>query len=135
MEIVEIDETNIDFIHQFLKDPNEISHHFRYFEKRRPEDVLGQHVCTFVGLDRETKKCIAYGHIDYEEKFWLGICVHKSQCGKGYGKQMIVKLLGFADKDPLHLSVDSDNSVAIRMYETYGFVETKRVGNVVYMKR
>ena len=72
MKVISVDLSNIDLLYSFLSDLSEISYHFRYFRTRNPTQIISQHVYTIVGIDEETNKIIAYGHIDYEEKYWLG---------------------------------------------------------------
>jgi ribosomal protein S18 acetylase RimI-like enzyme len=137
MFLTAINLSNIDLLYSFLSNPSELSDHFRYFRTRDPKNILAQHVYTIVGIDEETRQVIAYGHIDYEEKYWLGICVLNSHCGKGYGKQIMDDLLLYADaRDmPLSLSVDIDNVPAINLYKKYKFIEKRRTDTVIYMGR
>lgn len=137
MKIVIVTRDFVDLIYNFLNDSTEISDHFRYFCTRDPKQIISQHVYTIVGIEEETNKVIAYGHIDYEEKYWLGICVLNSYCGKGHGRQIMDSLLMYADaRDiPLSLSVDIDNVPAINMYKKYKFIEKKRTDKILYMNR
>ncbi len=137
MILTVINLSNIELLYNFLSDASEISEHFRYFRTRDPKNILSQHVYTIVGIDEETQQAIAYGHIDYEEKYWLGICVLNSYCGRGYGKQIMDDLLLYADtRDiPLSLSVDVDNVPAINLYKKYKFIEKKITNTVLYMNR
>ena len=135
MQIIRIDSTNIDLLYQFIKNPDEISPFFRYFQTRDPLAAFKNHVYTIVGLENEN--VVAYGHIDYETKYWFGICVLNSYHGKGYGKQIMKSIIEFADSNSIDmtLSVDSANVVAIDLYKRNGFNEIKRVDTVIYMKR
>jgi len=52
------------------------------------------------------------------------IVVKQNQAGKGYGKQMLNKLIGdakAADKENVTLKVHPSNTDAIKIYEKYGF--------------
>jgi RimJ/RimL family protein N-acetyltransferase len=135
MYIVRIDSTNIDLLYQFIKNPDEISPFFRYFQSRDPHTVFKNHIYTIVGIENEN--VIAYGHIDYETKYWFGICVLNSYHGKGYGKQIINSILKFADSNTidLALSVDSNNTIAIDLYKRNGFIEIKKRDTIIYMER
>lgn len=137
MKIIIINNNSIDYIYKFLNQPIEISDHFRYFQSRDPNNILSQHVYTIVGFDEETNNVIAYGHIDFEEKYWLGICIWNSYCGKGYGTQIMNNLINYADmnKINLSLSVDLTNTHAIRMYEKYNFKRVRATEHVLYMNR
>lgn len=137
MKIISIDKKSIDLLYKFLNETQEVSDHFRYFNSRDPKDVIHQHVYTIVGIEEETNNVIAYGHIDFEEKYWLGICVWNSYCGKGYGKQIMNQLIEYADtnKINLYLSVDLTNTHAIRMYEKYNFKNVRNTEYVLYMNR
>ena len=136
MQLVRIDSTNIDLLYQFIKVPSEISSFFRYFQTRDPRTVFEKHhIYTVVGI--ENNSVVAYGHIDYETKYWFGICVLNTYQGKGYGKQLINFILDFADRNSisLSLSVDIDNIVAIELYKKNGFIETRKTATVIYMER
>ena len=126
MEIIQITKDTLYYIYRFINIPEQISHHFRYFQSRNPEVVLKEHIYTIVGVNEEDEP-IAYGHIDFEGKNWLGICVLEPYKGKGYGKQIIEALLSYADKNALelHLTVDEDNLVARKLYEKVGFEYVK----------
>ena len=47
MNIIKIDNNNSNLIYNFLK--NTSSDHFRYYNKRRPEDVINNHCYTILG--------------------------------------------------------------------------------------
>ena len=117
----------------FLATAGESLKTFRYFSKRT-YDVLKNHRVTYVGLDGDVPVC--YGHLDLDgEKTWLGVCVSWNQRGKGYGRVMMEALLDFAKESgvsKIDLSVDSDNSIARRMYEKYSFVRTGEKNGVCY---
>lgn len=133
MEIVKISPENLELVQQFLTPP--ISSHFRYFEHRSIEVCCTQHAYTIVGLIDQIP--IAYGHIDKEEKYWLGICIKENYQGKGYGKQLMTNLLNFIKKSQitnLWLTVDCDNNTAIRMYLNFGFIITSVKTSKIFMK-
>lgn len=124
MEIIKITSNkNIDILQEFLK--NKLSDNFRYFNKR-DISVIDNHLITLIGT--VNNKPIAYGHIDYSKEdnmYWLGICILDDYHGKGYGKQIMNELINkfkesiFISK--LYLTVDKNNTVAIKLYEKYLF--------------
>ena len=122
MEIVKITKENLVYLTDFLK--NKISDYFRYYTKR-DTNAINNHTVTYIGIIQN--KPVAYGHIDYskdENKYWLGICLLEGYQGKGYGKQIMNKLIDTfnnTDIDTLYLTVDKENSKAISMYKKYSF--------------
>jgi RimJ/RimL family protein N-acetyltransferase len=137
MRIITIKPNTVSLIESFLSEQAEISDHFRYFQSRNPSTIIQQHVYTVVGIDEETNQVIAYGHIDYDEKYWLGICIWKSHCGKGYGTEIMNQLIQYADEHQINLSlsVDLTNTNAIRLYEKYRFIPARQTQTVLYMNR
>jgi len=106
---------------------NILSNHFRYFNKFLssndfPLNIIKNHVFTIIGTINNNP--IAYGHIDYENNYWLGICILNDYQNKGYGKQIMNHLLQFVNKNkinPLFLTVDTDNLNAIHLYNKFNF--------------
>jgi glycosyltransferase involved in cell wall biosynthesis/GR25 family glycosyltransferase involved in LPS biosynthesis len=100
------------------------SPHFRYFATRSIHTVL-KHTYTVLGV--KNGLYVSYGHIDYEDgKYWIGLCVCDEYQKKGLGTDMLEHLLAYFEKnlthsDRVHLSVDASNTVAIRLYEKFGF--------------
>jgi len=109
--------------------------HFRYFANRCIGKAVRTHIYTVVAVVND--KTVAYGHIEYESKYWLGICVLPNQQGKGYGRDMVKHLIDTAKEKrlpKLDLTVDSDNVKAISLYKKVGFVESPlREGNIIRM--
>lgn len=123
MEIIKITIDNTTHLTDFLN--NNISSYFRYYTKREIS-VIKDHLVTYIGIIQN--KPVAYGHIDYskdENKYWLGICLLEEYQGKGYGKQIMNKLIDTFNNsiniDRLYLTVDKDNTKAISMYKNYLF--------------
>ena len=123
MEIIKITTENCAHLTDFLN--NNISSYFRYYTKR-DISVIKDHLVTYIGIIQN--KPVAYGHIDYskdENKYWLGICLLEEYQGKGYGKQIMNKLIDTFNNsiniDRLYLTVDKDNTKAISMYKNYLF--------------
>jgi RimJ/RimL family protein N-acetyltransferase len=111
MEIIKITNNNLHYLQDFIK--NKLSKNFRYFDKRNIS-VFNDHFTTLVGIINN--KPIAYGHIDFskgENMYWLGICILDDYHGKGYGKQMMDKLIEIFNNsnniNKLYLTVDKDN--------------------------
>jgi RimJ/RimL family protein N-acetyltransferase len=112
---------------------NNLSKHFRYFNKFNsstdfPLNMIQNHIYTIIGSinnsDNNSIIPIAYGHIDYENNNWLGICILDDYQNKGYGKKIMNNLLQFVninDINPLFLTVDIDNSNAIHLYKKFNF--------------
>lgn len=127
-----------DQIYDFLAQPSLISHHFRYFNKRIPENVLPNHLLTLIL--QINSKTIGYAHIDQEDsKAWVGICILNGHHGKGYGTLLLKKIVSFADSNnlSLYLSVDSDNFSAIKLYSKFGFNISNNQQNtkILFMER
>ncbi len=126
MEILPIHSENRHLVADFLK--HSLSPHFRYFATRNL-DALQNHVYTIVGCVDGSP--IAYGHLDFEERLWLGLCVADPFRGMGYGTQIFQALLKFfytqTVHTTLHLTVDNDNLQAIHMYKKAGFVKKEGV--------
>jgi ribosomal protein S18 acetylase RimI-like enzyme len=57
--------------------------------------------------------------------YWLGICILDEYQGKGFGNQMMIKLIEiFKEKQlskELYLTVDKDNQKAINLYKKFNF--------------
>lgn len=142
MHFIQVKYPDTTLLQQFIGGAGTSLQSFRYFQTR-PLTVIENHVCTFLLIDNHTP--IAYGHLDVsdeatiaahcgsEEKqtdmftktIWLGIAVSESQKGKGFGKLMMDRLLYFAKENAItqiKLSVDNDNTAAIKLYEKVGFV-------------
>ena len=68
----------------------------------------------------------------------LGISVLKSHWNQGIGKMMMKTLIEFAKQAPdtkaIHLEVRSDNEVAIRLYQSVGFVKNSTIPNSMFIK-
>lgn len=122
MELITISGGSVSLLHQFLTNP--MPTHFRYFERRTPADALRNHILTVIGVIAGVP--VAYGHIDYETNYWVGLCVLPAHQRKGYGAQLLEYLISHARRHPLidklHLTVDADNTGARALYERTGFL-------------
>jgi len=113
---------------------NKLSSHFRYYQKRDVNKCIEQHTYTVLGMIDGNP--IAYGHLDHEEKYWLGICVTDEYRGKGYGTGMMKHLVDMAKKKNLpeiYLTVDADNIPAINLYKKFNFIEIKYMDKYILM--
>jgi GNAT superfamily N-acetyltransferase len=133
IEIIQLD--NIISLEIFLNSCGSSLDTFRYFAKR-PLTVITNHLTTLLGFD-EHHFPVAYGHLDQENgRVWLGICVAEGHQNKGFGHQMMRKLLQSANKlhlKSIALTVDADNKNAIRMYEHFGFeVKNQTAKTILY---
>ena len=122
MRFVKVCVSDADYITQFLMRVGDSARTFRYFATR-PLSALQNHLCTWVIEQRGEVE--AYGHLDQEgDTVWLGIAVTESARGTGLGTKMMERLIRSADELGLisvRLSVDNSNTVAIRLYERFGF--------------
>ncbi len=137
MEIIQINESNINLVHEFIATNN--SPNFRYFKTRMIESVLPNHLFTSVLRDLITNDIIGYGHLDQDtntNKIWLGICIVESAQGKGYGKQLMNILISKAKElnlNIIHLTVDKDNYRAISLYHKFNFREISSTNCLIEM--
>ena len=87
------------------------------------------HVGYFCQLAANQNRVAAYGimSVAVGEAHIFNICVAKSLRNQGLGKKMILHLLDIAQKkraNTVFLEVRPSNSVAIALYEQFGFIET-----------
>ena len=124
MNLISIDNTNLDVLFEFIEIMGSSKKNFRYFDKRKPEDAIKNHIVTLILTDKNHKKNsspLAYGHLDFDsEKVWLGICVIEDFLGKGYADFLMKKLLN-SYEGKIFLSVDKENTRAIGFYERHLF--------------
>ncbi|MHB8259834.1 MAG: GNAT family N-acetyltransferase [Bacteroidia bacterium] len=154
MHFIQVKYPHTALLQQFIEGAGTSLQSFRYFQTR-PLTVIENHICTFLLIEDNTP--IAYGHLDVsdeatiaahcgvEEKqpnlftktIWLGIAVSESQKGRGFGKLMIDRLLYFAKENAItqiKLSVDNNNTAAIKLYEKVGFVLQEKKETFSYYK-
>lgn len=124
---------NLGCLYEFLDNCSESLKSFRYFDKRRPQEAIENHIVTYVTYCGN--EAVAYGHLDREgDTVWLGICVADSFVGQGFGKKMM-RLLVDSYAGIITLSVDSNNLAAISLYKKFGFKESKKQKNITFMVR
>jgi GNAT superfamily N-acetyltransferase len=132
MEFLQITKENLFYLQTFFALNTFTS--FRYFQTR-PFDILQQHKYTV--LLKVQNELVGYAHIDYENKFWVGICIANQHQGKGYGTKLLNHILQKAKElhiSLLHLTVDLDNTHAIQMYKKAGFREMSRTETYMLME-
>jgi RimJ/RimL family protein N-acetyltransferase len=109
----------------FLRTAKSSLESFRYYDSRELA-VIQNHIITTVLL--RNNEPVGYGHLDQEgDCVWLGIAVSEGFQQLGYGTEIMRFLTGHADKHGilnLHLSVDKENTSAIKLYRKFGFFET-----------
>ena len=116
-----INSSNLHKLTNFIGKIGKSSTSFRYFESRKPEDVIKFHKHTL--LFYKDGEVIGYGHLDLDSndnKLWLGICIIDKYCGMGYGKIIMKKLISLQDED-VYLSVDRSNLPGVNLYKKFGF--------------
>jgi GNAT superfamily N-acetyltransferase len=136
--LVEIESDNSlhqEYLTQLVNTLGISSNSFRYFNTR-PKSVIINHLCTVILF--ENNKPIGYGHLDQDfGPIWLGIAVVEGYTGKGNGQKIMNHLFTVINEKQLtevNLSVDSNNSGAIKLYERYGFIKTEEKQEVSYFK-
>lgn len=80
----------------------------------------------YIGEDKYHRP-IAYGLISYDETLtpWISGGILPKYRGKGYGKELF-KFLSESWQFPVWLEVLASNSIAFKLYNGLGFVETGR---------
>lgn len=127
-----INNENIYLLEKFIKLNN--SKNFRYFENRNI-NIIKNHIITLILTDKN-ENIIGYGHLDFEENIWLGICVCENYRGKGFGKKIMSYLLEYAKNNnikKIYLTVDKDNTIAKNLYEKNKFIVEKETDNFFKM--
>jgi ribosomal protein S18 acetylase RimI-like enzyme len=135
--IKEISESNFFLIKEFIDNAGESLNSFRYY-KTRSIEVIKNHLTTAVIIYED--KVVGYGHLDNENGIvWLGIAICQKNTSKGFGKLLMKFLINKADDlniELIRLTVDKNNSKAIKLYLDYGFLYIKDISlNVQLMER
>lgn len=110
MYCITINFNNLNLLKEFIEN-NKINS-FRYYENRKFE-CIENHISTNLYYDGDI--CVGYGHLDFEEKVWLGLLVDSNYKGKGYGDLILDDLISKSKTD-IHLTVDKDNLTAKNLY-------------------
>ncbi|MEI8128509.1 MAG: GNAT family N-acetyltransferase [bacterium] len=135
IKLIDIDNSNkIELVEQFINDAGNSLITFRYFNTR-PIEILKNHIITTVLLFEN--RPIGYGHLDHENDFvWLGIAISQKSKGKGYGNIIMSHLISKAVELKLpiiSLTVDKNNSSAIKLYEKYDFKYIKDISELTQL--
>jgi ribosomal protein S18 acetylase RimI-like enzyme len=135
--IKEVSELNSFLIKEFLDNAGESLISFRYYNVRSIE-IIKNHLTTAVIIDEG--KVVGYGHLDNENGIvWLGVAICETEIGNGFGKLMMKFLVNRADElniELIRLTVDKNNSKAIKLYLDFGFLYIKDINlNVQMMER
>lgn len=96
----------------------------------------GERLVGFAGLRREPLR-----QLSHKAVLW-GVFVDVQQRGKGVARRLVHACIDLAERDPailqVHLSVNAENNVALRLYESLGFIvygtepRSMRVGELFY---
>lgn len=119
IEVCQLNKTEI--YDKFLSKINNSS--FRYFHNRNI-DCLDNHITTIVLYDTKHSTYIGYAHIDYVNKYWLGIYIQPDYQGQYIGSLLLKYILEYKNNGKLHeisLTVDLDNQSAINLYKKNDF--------------
>ena len=123
MEYNLISNNNIHLLKEFITLNDSIN--FRYYDNRNI-DIIKNHLLTLIiTIDNNV---VGYGHLDFEDIIWLGICVLEKYRGKGIGKCIMNYLLDYCKNNninELYLTVDKQNIVAKNLYDKLGFAIKK----------
>lgn len=120
MEFLKINSSNIDILKNFFNINN--SKYFTYYKTRLYENSIKNHVYTVIA--KHNNDIIGYGHIDYQDKYWIGLYIHDNYQNRGYGKILLNHLIKISKDlfiNILYLSVYNENIVAIHIYKKFGF--------------
>ena len=135
IDIIELSNTNTDEIfNNFLSKIGDDN--FRYFNTRSI-NCLNNHIITLILYDKNTSNYIGYAHIDFEDKYWLGIYIVSEYQNKKLGTLLLKYILQHEivyKLDNIHLTVDKNNSYAIKLYQKNNFIITKEEDNYYIMK-
>lgn len=136
LEFVSLNSSNLDLLDKFLINAGNSLDTFRYFETRKAKVVL-QHLVSYIIKDNS--RIIGYCHLENDSgKTWLALCILEKETGKGYGKLILNKLISVSKKlqvKSIYLSVDLNNSKAIRLYENFNFNFQFEKNGVCYYKK
>ena len=133
MNINIINKENIYLLENFIKLND--SEFFRYYVLRSI-DVIKNHIVTIVLTIEDN--IIGYGHLDFEKKVWLGICILQEYRKQGYSKIILEFLFDYASKKKIreiNLSLDKNNIIAKYIYEKYDFKIIDVKETIYYMKK
>lgn len=129
-----ISDNYIDFSNTYKKLNEEDLKSFRYFENRGLDYVLGIFKPELVYFNLEP---FGYYHLDIEDDIcWFGVFIIPKYRNRGFSKIIIERSKLVAKKNKInkiHLSVDSNNTGAIKSYLYNGFKKTHSKNSKIYM--
>ncbi|MCW3463971.1 GNAT family N-acetyltransferase [Chitinophaga nivalis] len=135
IDVVRIGKENRSLVSDFIAASAPVQDTFRYFNNRTIA-VLDQHLCTLILLSDGA--VAGYGHLDKEaDTVWLGIALLPAFQGQGLGKTLLQALIAAATDlqlSVIHLSVDKENTPAIRLYEHHGFQRERQTDHISFYK-
>ena len=102
---------------------------FRYFDKRTV-NCLNNHIITTVLYDNRKNEYIGYAHIDYENKYWIGIYITNEYQNMKLGSFLLDYILQdekVYNINEINLTVDINNKAALKLYKKKNFkiIDTK----------
>ncbi len=102
---------------------------FRYFDKRKV-NCLNNHIITTVLYDIRKNEYIGYAHIDYENKYWIGIYITNEYQNMKLGSFLLDYILQdekVYNINEINLTVDINNKAALKLYKKKNFkiIDTK----------
>ena len=121
-----------ELLSDFLKSNSKALEKFRYY-KNRDFSVIKNHLYTKLYYNSDDE-CVGYGHLDLEDKIWLGIMVADKFVRMGYGEIIIEDLLNQGYQD-IYLTVDKDNNPAFNLYKKKNFQILEETENHYLMKK
>lgn len=134
IEIKHITLKDVSDLELFIDNAGNSLNSFRYFNNRDIK-CINNHIVTTLLYKNDTP--IAYGHLDKDgEKVWLGICVSEKHKKMGFGNLIMKELIMQANKlkiERINLTVDTNNSSAIKLYEKIGFSIVNKLKENVYL--
>jgi len=118
MKIIEISDLNKNLLINFLK--QHIPNTFRYYNKRNI-NVIKNNILTIL-LIYDNKE-IGYAHIDYDIKYWLGICILNEYQNKGFGTLLMNYIFNNNKiiNKKIFLTVDKENKGGLYLYKKFNF--------------
>ena len=123
---------NLDLLKNFITKNKNGSKFFRYYDKRE-FTIIQNHIKTKLYYD-DDNNYIGYGHLDYEDKLWLGIIIADEYTGKKYANFIMHDLLSDITED-VYLTVDIENEKAINLYKKYEFTIIEKTNSYYLMFR
>lgn len=122
IDIIELTNSNKENIYNnFLSKIDDDN--FRYFDSRNV-DCLNNHIITIILYDNIKCNYIGYAHIEFEDKYWLGIFIIEEYQNKRFGSILLKYILhqeNVYNLDKIYLTVDKNNYSANKLYKKNNF--------------